>query len=182
MSKRKTFKTRTLTGRYEFTHGRPGLALLYGLALGIILSIPLMSIFLSIIEGIPFLYRLSEESDVFTVITVLIAISPMSLPIVFMIRPPKLLRINIKCIGILHEDYAEIHKGRRVIKQRYEKIKRVIKFVPPRGGHTTWIIGRVWITEPVGVQKGVGNPNRQIESFSGAVRNRVGKSYAKRDK
>jgi len=151
--------------KYEFMHGRFGLAAIYGLVLGSILMIVTSTIMMSV----PSLYRLFEESIVLFTISIML---PLFSPIIFMvIRPPTWLMINVKCIGILYNDYVEIHKGKRVRIQYYKDIKHVLKYSELRTG-IIYRIGRVSIRPAVGARKMHLNSDKQLDKFLNAVQKR----------
>ena len=164
MSKRKKkYKLKKHT-RYEFTHGRFGLAFLYGFAItGIVMVIIAIAV-----SEITFIYTLIERSVVFGIIIMMV---PMFFPILYMIfLPPKKLNINVKCVGILHDDFVEIQKGKRTKIQRYEDIKFVYHFT---FRISYWQIGKVRISDAVGVREEHMNSDTQLRNFANAVKGRV---------
>jgi hypothetical protein len=143
--------------KYEFKHGRTELVFLYSTLFGVIFT----RITLSAISAIPFFDALFQHSVVFAMISVMIPFfSPLLL---ILISPPEKLNINVKCVGILYEDYVEIHKGKRIISQRYEDINRIQEL---RGGFNLyWRIGKVSISEVVGFRKKHMDSEEQLLSF-----------------
>ena len=150
--------------KYEFLHGRFGLALLYGWVIGAVLTMTITSI----IDVVYALEALFDRSVVFAMCSIMI---PLFFPIFYMMFfPPARLRINLKCTGILHDDYVEIHKGRRIRIQRYEDIKHVYSTTYRS---TTWRIGRVSIHEAIGIRRKHTNSDAQLEAFAKAVQDKT---------
>ena len=146
--------------KYEFLYGRFGLALLYGWATVTVLTI----VVFTIVSSVPFLTALFDRSSVFVMISIMV---PMFSPwLYFFYLPPERSKVNIMCVGILHDDYVEIHKGKKVRRQRYEDIKRVYKY-SFRG--TAWRIGKVYIYEAIGVRKKHIKSDTQTDRFMKAV-------------
>ena len=86
--------------KYEFLHGRFGLALLYGWATGMVFTI----VVFTIVSSVPFLTALFDNSAVFVMISIAV---PMFSPwLYFFYLPPERSKVNIKCVGILHDDYV----------------------------------------------------------------------------
>ena len=77
-------------------------------------------------------------------------------------------------MGILYDDYVEIHKGKRIRQQRYEDIKRFHKS-HVSGIGVIWFIGKVRIFEAVGARKKHIASNEQAEKFMEAVMQRLPK-------
>ena len=163
-------KKRKSQRKYEFMHGRMGLAILYGVILSWI-AVPLTFL---IVTNVPFLYRLFGENIVFTFVSVMF---PGLAPIGFMFyQAPERLKINIKCTGIVYDDYVEIHKGKRVRIQYYKDIdiKRIFKAITH--GYFVYHIGGVRIKQTIGWRKSHVSSDEQVDKFVGEVLNRVQKS------
>ena len=133
--------------------GRPLLYLICGFGIGIISALTLWLI----TPLIPYLDMLSENSYV-TYET--IGLYAFGLPIIFIFFfQPDALKVNIKCEGILHDEYVEILKGNKIITQRYEDIKHLQEVSHLHGD--IWLIGEITISSTVGTRKRFRNSNRQ---------------------
>ena len=162
LTKSKTYRCTLM--KYTFYHGRHGLAFIYGLSIGMLLAF----LVTRVVFAVPFLYAPYGYSFVYTGIIIML---PTFAPVIYMLYlPPDWTRINVKCIGIFHNDRVEIHKGKRIRIQSYVDIKRVFKL----GIHSdAWYFGKVSIHEPVGSRKKHTNSKHQLDKFLKTLENKV---------
>jgi hypothetical protein len=110
---------------------------------------------------------LDSPFDEHSVLPVIVLMVSLLLPFFYvMFLPPDKLKINVKCVGILHDDYVEIYKGKKLKKQRYEDIKHIHSF---SYNGTTWRIGKVSIHEAIGLRKSGREADLQLNYFINAV-------------
>jgi len=79
--------------------------------------------------------------------------------------PPQ--NVNVKCFGILHDDYVEIHMGEKVRNLKYSEISFIRKTV--RRGLMTWYIDTLFICDAVGMRVNDHENRAQIDEFVGAI-------------
>ena len=150
--------------KYEFTHGREGIALLNGIAL----CLPLILIIILFGEFVESqLVSRGIIGDYFDDYTVLIAVFVIVLaPAGIMMFFP-LKNVNVKAMGILYDDYVEVHLGKKVEKVFYKDILFIRK--KSRRGRMTWWISHIYINEPIGILVKTDIVSAQIDAFVGAV-------------
>ena len=151
---------------YVFYHGRVWLAWIYGIAFATILSLILLPLLNPILDAV------SERGN--NLYTIIILIPIFSSFLFIFLFPPERFNINIKCIGILHDEYVEIHKGKKILTQRYEEIERIHKVNSYAGFRiAVWSIGNVRIHKAVGVRKNHKDSELNLDSFIKEVESKV---------
>lgn len=154
--------------RYEFTHGRDWLAVLHGLAIG--LPLVLLTVLAGeFIEDQLLLHGII--GDYFDVTIVLVVVSVIAFaPVAIMTFFP-LKNVNVKCLGILHDDHVEVHIGKKVEKVPYKNIFFIRR--KSRRGSMTWWVGPIHITEAVGVLAKTEEVRAQVDAFVDAVERKM---------